>query len=86
MVNMGIHFKNHFFECDGGRNILCLLTVCGVAGRVAKSAGGPSWKIAIPSTPPPHHGGEGVRSGAAELALRGEAHSAPVDERCYLPY
>jgi hypothetical protein len=38
---------------------------------VANSAGGPSWEIAIPSTPPPHHGGEEGRSGAAELAWRG---------------
>jgi hypothetical protein len=35
---------------------------------------------------PPHHGVERVRSDAAELALRGEAHSAPGDERCYVPY
>jgi hypothetical protein len=28
-----------------------------------------------PLDPPPHHGVEGVRSGAAELALRGEAQS-----------
>ena len=55
-------------------------------GAVATSAGGPPWKIAIPSTPPPHHWVEGVRSGAAELALRGEANSALGDERCYVPY
>ena len=34
---------------NGGRNILCLLTGCGVAGRVARSACGSSGQIAIPS-------------------------------------
>jgi hypothetical protein len=40
-------------------------------GAGATSAGGPSWKIAIPSPSPHPHGGTGVRSGAAALAWRG---------------
>ena len=63
--------NTHVANCNVGRSILCLLTVCGVAGQVVNSAGGPSWEIAILSTPPPHHGGEEGRRGAAELAWRG---------------
>ena len=55
----------------GERSILCLLTVCGVAGRVATSAGGPSWRIAIPSTAPSRGRGGPERRGGAGAAWRG---------------
>jgi hypothetical protein len=66
---------------SGGRIILCFLTVCGVAGRVATSAGGPPWKIAIPSTPPPHHEIEVLWSGVAwqgKLSTRRRKMLRPV--------
>jgi hypothetical protein len=65
---------------NGGCNILSLLRICAVAGRAAKSAGGPSWKIAITSTPPPHPGGEGAgrrfRTQCGNAARRGLCYVA----------